>query len=133
MIFGSVDHDGSPKLYVTDPVGTYWGFLASIIGRGAARAGEYLEKRYNRKMSLKDAIELALGFLFYPLIFTAILGYVYLKNQSVVVLAAAILIFVVAFGNTLFGVGIFGTFLHIIVALAFSVLMLIFISRRAGG
>jgi proteasome alpha subunit len=63
MIFGSVDHDGSPKLYVTDPVGTYWGFLASVIGRGAARAGEYLEKRYNRKMSLNDAIELALGSL----------------------------------------------------------------------
>jgi proteasome alpha subunit len=63
MIFGSVDHDGSPKLYVTDPVGTYWGFLASIIGRGAARAGEYLEQRYNRKMSLNDAIDLALGSL----------------------------------------------------------------------
>jgi proteasome alpha subunit len=63
MIFGSVDHDGSPKLYVTDPVGTYWGFLASIIGRGATRAGEYLEQRYNRKMSLDEAIELALGSL----------------------------------------------------------------------
>ncbi len=63
MIFGSVDHDGSPKLYVTDPVGTYWGFLASIIGRGAARAGEYLEQRYDRKMSLNDAIELAIGSL----------------------------------------------------------------------
>ncbi|MFW9832418.1 MAG: archaeal proteasome endopeptidase complex subunit alpha [Candidatus Thorarchaeota archaeon] len=63
MIFGSVDHDGSPKLYVTDPVGTYWGFLASIIGRGAARAGEYLEQRYNRKLSLDEAIEIALGSL----------------------------------------------------------------------
>ena len=63
MIFGSVDHDGSPRLYVTDPVGTYWGFLASIIGRGAARAGEYLEQRYDRKMSLNDAIDLALGSL----------------------------------------------------------------------
>jgi proteasome alpha subunit len=63
MIFGSVDHDDSPKLYVTDPVGTYWGFLASIIGRGAARAGEYLEKRYSRKMSLNDAIALALSSL----------------------------------------------------------------------
>ena len=63
MIIGSIDHDGSPKLYVTDPVGTYWGFLASIIGRGAARAGEYLQQRYNRKMSLDDAIDLALGSL----------------------------------------------------------------------
>jgi proteasome alpha subunit len=63
MIIGSVDFDGSPRLYVTDPVGTYWGFLASIIGRGAASAGEYLEKRYNRKMSLDDAIKLAIGSL----------------------------------------------------------------------
>jgi proteasome alpha subunit len=63
MIIGSIDHDGSPRLYVTDPVGTYWGFLASIIGRGAARAGEFLEKRYNRKMSLNDAIDLAIGSL----------------------------------------------------------------------
>ncbi|NHI88898.1 MAG: archaeal proteasome endopeptidase complex subunit alpha [Candidatus Thorarchaeota archaeon] len=63
MIIGSVDFDGSPRLYVTDPVGTYWGFLASIIGRGAASAGEYLEKRYNRKMSLDDAITLAIGSL----------------------------------------------------------------------
>ena len=63
MIIGSVDFDGSPRLYVTDPVGTYWGFLATIIGRGAASAGEYLEKRYNRKMSLDDAIKLAIGSL----------------------------------------------------------------------
>ena len=45
------------------PDGTYWGFLASIIGRGASQAGEYLEKRYNRKMSLNAAIELAIGSL----------------------------------------------------------------------
>ena len=63
MIIGSIDPDGSPKIFVTDPVGTYWGFLASIIGRGFARAGEFLEQRYNRKMSLNDAIEVALGSL----------------------------------------------------------------------
>ena len=63
MIIGSVDFDGSPRLYVTDPVGTYWGFLASIIGRGATSAGEYLEKKYNRKMTLDSAIKLAIGSL----------------------------------------------------------------------
>ena len=63
MIIGSVDFDGSPRLYVTDPVGTYWGFLASIIGRGATSAGEYLEKKYNRKMTLDGAVKLALGSL----------------------------------------------------------------------
>ncbi len=63
MIFGSIDHDGSPKLFVTDPVGTYWGFLVAVLGRSAARAGEYLEKNYSRKMSLDDAISLAINAL----------------------------------------------------------------------
>lgn len=63
MIIGSNDHDGSPKLFVTDPVGTYWGFLAAVLGRGAARAGEYIEKNYSRKMSMNDAISVALNAL----------------------------------------------------------------------
>ncbi|MCK5390144.1 MAG: hypothetical protein KAJ36_06625, partial [Candidatus Thorarchaeota archaeon] len=43
--------------------GTYWGFLAAIIGKGTARAGEYLEKHYARNKSLSEAIEIALGAL----------------------------------------------------------------------
>ncbi|MHA1769362.1 MAG: archaeal proteasome endopeptidase complex subunit alpha [Candidatus Thorarchaeota archaeon] len=63
MIIGSVDHDGAPRLFVTDPVGTYWGFLAAVIGRGTARAGEYLEKQYSKKKGLPEAIRLALSAL----------------------------------------------------------------------
>ncbi|MFW9770030.1 MAG: archaeal proteasome endopeptidase complex subunit alpha [Candidatus Thorarchaeota archaeon] len=63
MIIGSNDYDGSPKMFVTDPVGTYWGFLAAVLGRGAARAGEYLEKNYSKKMSLDEAVALALNAL----------------------------------------------------------------------
>ena len=63
MIIGSNDHDGSPKLFVTDPVGTFWGFLAAVLGRGAARVGEHLEKNYSKKMSLNEAITLALNAL----------------------------------------------------------------------
>jgi proteasome alpha subunit len=63
MIIGSVDFDGTPRLFVTDPVGTYWGFLAAVIGKGAARAGEFLEKNYSRNKSLSDAIRLALSAL----------------------------------------------------------------------
>lgn len=63
MIIGSVDDDNSPRLFVTDPVGTYWGFLAAVIGRGTTRAGEYLEKEYSRKKSLDDAVKIALGAL----------------------------------------------------------------------
>jgi proteasome alpha subunit len=63
MIIGSNDYDGSPKLFVTDPVGTYWGFLAAVLGRGAARAGEYLEKNYSKKMNLDEAVTIALNAL----------------------------------------------------------------------
>ena len=63
MIIGSVDHDKKPRLFVTDPVGTYWGFLAAVIGKGTARAGDYLEKHYARNKSLSDAIKIALGAL----------------------------------------------------------------------
>ncbi len=63
MIIGSNDYDGSPKLFVTDPVGTYWGFLAAVLGRGAARAGEFIEKNYSRKMSMNNAIIIALNAL----------------------------------------------------------------------
>jgi len=63
MIIGSVDHDNTPHLFVTDPVGTYWGFLAAVIGKGTARAGEYLEKHYARNKSLSDAVKIALAAL----------------------------------------------------------------------
>ena len=65
MIIGSVDHDKSPRLFVTDPVGTYWGFLAAVIGKGTARAGEYLEKHYkkDKSLSLSNAIKIALDAL----------------------------------------------------------------------
>jgi len=62
MIIGSTDYDDSPRLFVTDPVGTYWGYLAVVIGRGSARAGEYLEGKYDlsKKQTLNQAIQLAL-------------------------------------------------------------------------
>ncbi|MFX0107748.1 MAG: proteasome subunit alpha, partial [Candidatus Hodarchaeota archaeon] len=62
LIIGSVDFDGSPKIFVTDPVGTFWGFLAAVIGRGSSRAGEFLEKNYDTsgRQSLEKTIELAL-------------------------------------------------------------------------
>ncbi len=63
MIIGSIDADGAPRLFVTDPVGTYWGFLAAVIGRGTARAGEYLEKNYSKSGTLDQAIKVALGAL----------------------------------------------------------------------
>ncbi|MHA1247999.1 MAG: archaeal proteasome endopeptidase complex subunit alpha [Candidatus Thorarchaeota archaeon] len=63
MIIASVDYDRTPHLFVTDPVGTSWGFLAAVIGRGSSRAGEFLEKHYKKNISLDKAIALAIGAL----------------------------------------------------------------------
>jgi proteasome alpha subunit len=63
MIIGSVDHDGTPRLFATEPVGAYWGFMAVVIGRGGSIAGEYLVKHYKRKMKLQKAIALAIDAL----------------------------------------------------------------------
>jgi proteasome alpha subunit len=63
MIIASVDADSQPHLFVTDPVGTYFGFLAAVIGRGSTRAGEYLEKQYKRKLKLPQATTLAVDAL----------------------------------------------------------------------
>ena len=45
--------------------------------------------------------ETALGFFFWPLVFTGVIGYVYLKNQSLVAAAAVILILFAAFFNAI--------------------------------
>lgn len=75
--------------------------------------------------------ENALGFLMYPVLFSAIIAYVYLKTQSVVAFAVAVMLIFVAFGSNAFlGVPEFYSFMHIVVALIFTGLVLIFISKR---
>ncbi|TFG15527.1 archaeal proteasome endopeptidase complex subunit alpha [Candidatus Thorarchaeota archaeon] len=63
MLIASVDHDGTPRLFVTDPVATYRGYLAAVIGRGSDIAGEYLQKNYKRTKKMDSAIHLALAAL----------------------------------------------------------------------
>jgi len=71
----------------------------------------------------------AIGFLFWPLIFTAVLAYVYQKSQSLVAVAATILIITAGFGNHLMNVNIYFSILHIFTALILSILVLIFITK----
>ncbi|TXT53948.1 MAG: Proteasome subunit alpha [Candidatus Thorarchaeota archaeon] len=63
MIIASVDYDDTPRLMVTDPVGTSWGYLATVIGRGSSRAGAHLEQHYKRSITVSKGIKVALDAL----------------------------------------------------------------------
>jgi len=56
------DYDGTPKLYQTDPSGTYHEWKANAIGRSAKTVREFLEKHYTEEVanSEKETIKLAL-------------------------------------------------------------------------
>lgn len=73
----------------------------------------------------------AVGLFFWPIVFTVIIVYVYLKNQSFVTLAVAALIIFAAFGNALAGVGIWANILYISVSIIIAgLILLLFIRRR---
>jgi len=71
------------------------------------------------------------GFFFWPIILASIIGYIYLKNQSIVAASIAILIFIGAFASTniFIHVSSFVMILQIIVALAFTGLVVIFLTK----
>ena len=73
---------------------------------------------------------MAMGFFFWPLFFSGIIIYVYLKYQSFTMVAVIILILIAVFSDALAGVPAFYNFLYIATALIFTALILMFISRR---
>jgi len=74
----------------------------------------------------------AFGFFFWPLVFTTCIGYVYIKQRSATAAVAAILIIFATVGSYLTNVGAWVTLLYILVSLAFTGLLLVFIIRRRG-
>ncbi|KAF2071667.1 hypothetical protein CYY_007021 [Polysphondylium violaceum] len=52
------DTDGAPKLYQTDPSGSYSSWKAAAIGRSSKTVGEFLEKNYT-DTSDQESIKLA--------------------------------------------------------------------------
>jgi hypothetical protein len=74
-----------------------------------------------------------LGYFFYPVMFSFIIAYVYVRMQSLTAAAVAILVIIAVFGNALVGVEPWITVLHISVALIVTALLLIFIIKRRGG
>ncbi|KAG5437509.1 hypothetical protein PCANB_000937 [Pneumocystis canis] len=59
LVAGWDKHSG-PSLYQIDPSGTYFPWKATAIGKSAASAKTFLEKRYNDQLEFEDAIHTAL-------------------------------------------------------------------------
>ncbi|XP_048405937.1 proteasome subunit alpha type-7 [Stegostoma tigrinum] len=49
------DFDGTPRLYQTDPSGTYHEWKANAIGRSAKTVREFLEKNYTEEVTATDS------------------------------------------------------------------------------
>ena len=55
LLVGGIDPDnGSSKLFMTDPSGSYWGYFATAIGSGSPQAREFLSKNYNSELSFEE-------------------------------------------------------------------------------
>jgi len=74
--------------------------------------------------------ETVMGVFAWVLIFTGIISYVYLKQQSYVAAAVASLILLTAFTNYLYGVETWITLMTVIIALSFTGLVILFIAKR---
>lgn len=54
MIIGGFDHDGTPRLFKTEPSGVYFEFLSTSIGRNEQQVREYLEENYNEESTANE-------------------------------------------------------------------------------
>jgi len=58
LLIGGIDPKKGPKLYNTDPSGSYWGFYACAVGSNYTAAKQILEKKYNKDLTLEQILEL---------------------------------------------------------------------------
>jgi len=75
------------------------------------------------------------GYFFWPIIFSVVVAYIYVKNTSAVSASVAILILLAGFGgtNALAHVPVVVQLFQLIVALSIAGLVVIFLTRRRGG
>ena len=70
-----------------------------------------------------------LGVFTYPLIFCGIIGYVYMKQQSVIAAAVATLVLFAAFDVLIMGAGVLVMVMRILVTISIGALFLMFFTR----
>ena len=81
---------------------------------------------------IMQGYETALGVFVWPIMFMGVIGYVYFKQRSYIAAAVAAMIIVSVFGNYMAGMEIWMSVMYILVALALTALLLIFLTRRRG-
>ncbi|MBI2671500.1 archaeal proteasome endopeptidase complex subunit alpha [Candidatus Woesearchaeota archaeon] len=59
ILFAGVDKNGKPRLYLTDPTGIFFEFMATAIGEGDNEIKDILDKEYKESLSLEDGMKLA--------------------------------------------------------------------------
>ncbi|GAB1222517.1 hypothetical protein ENUP19_0240G0082 [Entamoeba nuttalli] len=55
-LIGGFDPDGTPRLYQTDPAGTWTEWKAHVVGRNSKTVDEYLVKGYEDNMEIDKAV-----------------------------------------------------------------------------
>jgi proteasome alpha subunit len=82
MVIAGVDNTGN-RIFTADPSGSYRGYYATAVGRKGDEANKLLEERYNKDITLEEAIALAV-----ETVKTASEGEVTSKNCKVAVIPA---------------------------------------------
>jgi proteasome alpha subunit len=59
ILFAGVDKSGKPRLYLTDPTGIFFEFMATAIGEGDNEIKDILDKEYKESLNLEDGMKLA--------------------------------------------------------------------------
>jgi proteasome alpha subunit len=63
LLVGGVEEDGSIRLFLTEPYGLYFPYLAAAIGEGEPEITSGLEKKYKATMSVAEGIKLGVSLL----------------------------------------------------------------------
>lgn len=63
LLITGVEEDGSLKLFLTDPFGTYFQYKAAVIGEGEPEVEPILQKRYKPNLTIEEGLKLAIAAL----------------------------------------------------------------------
>jgi proteasome alpha subunit len=62
LLIGGIDTTG-PRLFMTEPSGIYFEYLATSMGEGSAIVNKYLDENYKENMTTEQGVKLALNAL----------------------------------------------------------------------